>query len=46
MLGRNQTTDVYLLALAVAHRGCLVTLDHRVASSTVVGTTGKNLVLL
>ena len=46
VLGHNQITDVYLLALAVARRGCLVTLDHRVALSTVVGATSKNLVLL
>ena len=46
VLCHNQITDVYLLALAVARRGCLVTLDHRVALSTVVGATSKNLVLL
>ena len=46
VLGHNQITDVYLLALAVARRGCLVTLDHRVALSTVVGATGMNLLLL
>jgi uncharacterized protein len=44
--GHNQITDIYLLALAVARRGCLVTLDHRVATSTVVGATGANLLLL
>ncbi len=31
VLGHNQITDVYLVALALAHQGCLVTLDHRVA---------------
>ncbi len=46
VLGHNQITDVYLLALAVAHRGCLVTLDHGVAISTVAGATPKNLLLL
>ena len=46
VLGHNQITDVYLLALAVARGGCLVTLDHRVAMSTVIGATGENLVLL
>ena len=46
VLGANQITDVYLLALAVSKRGCLATLDHRVALSTVVGATAKNLVLL
>jgi len=46
VLGHNQVTDVYLLALAVARGGCLVTLDHRVALSTVVGAQAENLVLL
>ena len=46
VLGHNQITDVYLLALAVAHNGCLVTLDQRVALSTVHGASQKNLVLL
>lgn len=46
VLGHNQITDVYLLALAVAKRACLATLDHRVALSTVVGATARNLVLL
>jgi toxin-antitoxin system PIN domain toxin len=46
VLGHNQITDVYLLALAVAHGGCLVTLDHRVALSTVHAATSQNLLLL
>jgi len=46
VLGHHQIPDVYLLALAVARGGCLVTLDHRVALSTVVGAQGENLVLL
>jgi toxin-antitoxin system PIN domain toxin len=46
MLGHNQITDVYLLALAVSRRGCLATLDHRVALSTVTGATTKHLMLL
>jgi uncharacterized protein len=46
VLGHGQITDIYLLALAVAHNGCLITLDHRVALSTVVGATSKNLKLL
>jgi predicted nucleic acid-binding protein len=46
VLGHNKITDVYLLALAVAHQGCLATLDHRVALSTVVGATADNLLLL
>ncbi len=46
VLGHNQITDLYLLALAVAHGGCLVTLDHRVSTSTIVGATDRNLLLL
>ncbi|MBU6257261.1 MAG: VapC toxin family PIN domain ribonuclease [Burkholderiales bacterium] len=46
VLGHNQITDIYLLALAVAHRGCLVTLDHRVAIGTVIGASAANLLLL
>ena len=46
VLGHNQITDVYLLALAVANQGCLVTLDHRVALSTAFGASNKNLMLL
>ena len=46
VLGHNQITDVYLLALAVSNRGCLATLDQRVVLSTVVGATTKNLLHL
>ncbi len=46
VLGHNQITDVYLLALAVAHGGCLATLDHRVALSTVPTAKEKHLLLL
>ncbi len=46
VLGHNQITDVYLLALAVAHKGCLATLDHRVALSAVPGAAEKHLMLL
>ena len=46
VLGHNQITDVYLLALAVANRGCLATLDHRVALSTVRGAGEKHVLLL
>ena len=46
VLGHNQITDVYLLSLAVAKAGCLVTLDHRVTLSTVTGASEKNLMLL
>ena len=44
VLGHNQITDVYLLALT--HKGCLATLDHRVALSAVPGAAGKHLLLL
>lgn len=46
VLGHNQVTDVYLLALAVANQGCLATLDHRVALSTVVGAGKEHLLQL
>jgi len=46
VLGHNQITDIYLLALAKANQGCLATLDHRVALTTVVGAAAKNLRLL
>ena len=46
VLGHNQITDIYLLALAVARLGCFVTLDHRVTLSTVNSGTPKNLMLL
>ena len=46
VLGHNQITDVYLLALVVSNQGCLVTLDHRVALSTVHGADSGNLLLL
>ena len=46
VLGHSQITDVYLLALAVAHDGCLATLDHRVALSTVPAARDKHLMLL
>jgi uncharacterized protein len=46
VMGHNQITDVYLLALAVKHGGALATLDHRVALSTVLGADKKHLVLL
>jgi len=46
VLGHQQITDVYLLTLAVAHGGCLTTLDHGVARTTVAGATAKHLLLL
>ncbi len=44
--GHNQITDAYLLALAVAHKGCLASFDHRIALSVVHGATPDNLALL
>lgn len=46
VLGHNQITDVYLLALAVKHDGCLATLDHRVTRSTVPAAKERHLLLL
>lgn len=46
VMGHNQITDIYLLALAKTNRGSLATLDHRVALSTVLGATAKNLRLI
>ncbi len=46
VLGHNQIADLHLLALAVAHDGCLVTLDHRVTTTTIVGVADRHLLLL
>ena len=46
IFGHNQITDAYLLALAVAHRGALVTFDQRIALTAVKGATQKHLVVL
>ena len=46
VMGHNQITDVYLLALAVAHDGALATLDHRVALNAVQGAQARHLHLL
>jgi uncharacterized protein len=46
ILGHNQITDAYLLALAVSRKGCLATLDHRVALSAVPGAKAESLLLL
>jgi uncharacterized protein len=43
VLGHNQITDLYLLALAVRHAGCLVTFDQGVALSAVIGASPKHL---
>lgn len=39
-------TDIYLLALAVKHAGCLVTLDARISRNAVIGATHAHLVTL
>jgi uncharacterized protein len=46
VMGHDQITDVYLLALAVKHKGSLATLDHRVAIETVTGAQAKHLLVL
>ena len=43
VMGHIQITDVYLLALAVAQGGCLATLDHGVAITTVPGAQARHL---
>jgi len=42
----RQLTDLYLLALAVAHQGRFVTFDHRIPLSAVHGATSRDLVVL
>ncbi|MBC7941990.1 MAG: PIN domain-containing protein [Chitinophagaceae bacterium] len=44
--GHNQITDAYLLALAVAHGGSLVTFDRHVALAAVPGATARHLTVL
>jgi len=44
--GPKQLTDLYLLALAVQHQGRLVTFDHSISLSTVLGATNKHIVVL
>lgn len=44
--GPKQLTDVYLLALAVAHRGRLVTFDQGISLASVAGAQKKHLVVL
>ena len=46
VLSTRHITDVYLLALAVEHRGCLVTFDRSVAVAAVPGVLKKHLVVL
>lgn len=44
--GHRQLTDVYLLALAVHHGGCLATFDRRISPAAVTGATSEHLALL
>lgn len=44
--GPAQLTDVYLLALAVARGGRLVTLDRRITTTAVIGARPEHLVVL
>ena len=44
--GHNQITDLYLLALAVHHGGCLASFDQGIALSSVRGATARHLKLL
>jgi predicted nucleic acid-binding protein len=46
VFGHGQITDLYLLALAVAHHGALATFDHRIALNAVVNADKQHLVLL
>ena len=46
MLGHRQITDVYLLALAVAHDARLVTLDRRIPLGAVRGGDENHLVVI
>lgn len=41
--GASQITDTYLLALAVAHGGRLVTFDRAIIPDAVPGASGRNL---
>ena len=44
--GHQQITDLYLLALAVRHAGCLVTFDQGIPLSAVHGATARHLRVL
>ena len=46
VFGHGQITDLYLLALAVAHKGALATFDHRIALNAVVKAEKQHVVLL
>lgn len=44
--GHQQITDIYLLALAVAHGGCFVTFDRHIRREAVAASAPENLVIL
>lgn len=44
--GHRQLADVYLLALAVHHDGCLVTFDATIDPEAVAGATSEHLTLI
>lgn len=46
VLGSRQVTDLYLLALAVEHGGCLVTFDRAIPLEAVSKATQRHLVVL
>jgi toxin-antitoxin system PIN domain toxin len=46
VLGHQQVTDVYLLALAVRHGGRLATLDARISPEAVTGASDRHLVVV
>ena len=46
VLGHRQVTDVYLLALAVEHRGRFVTFDRRIVPAAVRGAQAQHLEVL
>ena len=46
VLGHRQITDVYLLALAVAHGGRLVTFGRKVPVTAVRGATAEHCVVV
>jgi uncharacterized protein len=44
--GPGQLTDIYLLGIALANQGCLVTLDRHISVNTVRGAQAVNLLIL
>lgn len=46
LLGARQITDAYLLALAVRHKGRLVTFDRNVPLAAVHGAVAKHLIVI